>query len=176
MGTCGQDGKALAHNFQVLHLHRVSPNVHVGWALVLEHISLVHVRVALESDQVPLENVGMLWSRVHVVDMVWGYRVVVPDHVPQVHNPFQDVTDMVNDHHRRVGVVPDIVVLLVVDMVWLVPGLETKMVSLVREFWRLSHMIPGQLGMVALVPRTEVLYNLAVDHCMDLYKEYNLMP
>ena len=29
-GTCGQDGKALAHNFQVPHQHRVSPIVHVG--------------------------------------------------------------------------------------------------------------------------------------------------
>ena len=48
---------------------------------MLEHISLVHVRVALESDQVPLGNDRMLWSHVHGVDMVWGYRVVVLGHV-----------------------------------------------------------------------------------------------
>ena len=84
---------------------------------MLEHISLVHVRVALESDQVPLGNDCTLWSHVHVADMVLGYRVVVPGHVHQERNLFQDVTDMVNGHHRRVGVVPDIVVLLVVNMV-----------------------------------------------------------
>ena len=48
---------------------------------MLEHISLVHVRVALESDQVPQGNDHMLWSHVHVVDKVLGYRVVVPGHV-----------------------------------------------------------------------------------------------
>jgi len=143
---------------------------------VLEHISFVHVRVALESDQVPLGNYRMLLSHVHAVDMVSGCRVVVPGHVLQVRNPFLDVTDMVNDHHRRVEVVPDIVVLLVVDMVWLVPGLETKMVSLVQEFLRLSHRFQGQLGMVALVPHRVVVYNLDVARHTDLYKEYNLMP
>ena len=124
---------------------------------MLEHISLVHVRVALESDQVPLGNDHILWSHVHVVDVVLGYMVVVPGHVPQLGNPFQDVTDMVNGHHRRVGVVLDIVVLLVVNMVWLVPQLEMKMVSLVWGFLRLSHMFQGQLGMVALVPHRAVL-------------------
>ena len=61
-------------------------------------------------------------------------------------NPFQDVTDMVNGHRRRVGVVPDIVVLLVVNMVWLVLQLEMKRVSLERGFLRLSHMLQGQLS------------------------------
>jgi len=88
--------------------------------LVWERIFLVH-----EVFHEPLENCHNCLEVARVARKVSGYVIVALNRVPLARNLSLDVTDMANGHHKRVVVVPDIVVSRVVNMAVLVERLET---------------------------------------------------